>query len=1357
MSDINSNWTIPDSPENQKKLENDFNSLLKRKSKKLAKDKLKEQWFYKNFSSNKYKKSDLKDELLEWLSESEKNTYTKFVESMKESEINELFEIFSNEIWLLSYHIEARKNELVEYYLDKYIISSENEKKLKQQIELLDEDEIKNLINSNEIKKEEIINKLFWKWKINLKPSEIKKEIRELLVWADLPDEMKNRILKKTNLAELNPLFSTIRWLNDIDISIVNDLFQYDILSPEDKRYFLIHYVPFVSLWDLKKSWIISENKAREKVKNDLINSWKSNDADYISENIDLDNYVINSKSIIEWLNSNDLDNFIKYIWFAQKFASSYNETLKEIKDWYLNSVQNIELFNEKVEKNQQIKRKIVNKDFKKSFVEWSILKLTAKSNDRSNEESFVYLEIVKFHDNWTFTFLNRTDSLSNYDSSINLEKKEWHYSTLYETFWKNEVNEIEVIEKNEIIKKINLWEINESENSLNLKSDEDFDEIKNKKINDLKDKLNEFSKWKTIDELENNSNVKYLIEELEELENINLDDFNYNYLLEKINLLDSEWKKFWLDNWVSFKITKSWIEQEWMVYTITSIDRQNRLIHIKNALWEDDEWTFEEFYKLFKDYDIKRFSNNEDYTKLPELLSKDDKIWKIWDNFEVKNDEIIKKDSETWISYDYLVANDDWWDELIKIHEVNWWKVKISFWKILDQEEVKKDDYWKNTKSEKKWEIFETEEQTYEVTIWFLEDYIKSKKLEPRSFDESKDKKNAKLPHWVENRRISLVSKIFANKSLIEVIQWMKVWVDSIQHYLKESHEEHANAIALAVYGKFLPIELQSDLRTRVEQWEKKHMDEYIWKLKAVDSPIATWMIEKWLLIKNTPRHKVEAWLLFMMESYWTLYAKKIYEYKWRFLWYEALGWHIWDDLYKEVESDAKKAWIQFSEEELVHQLLKRQCKPEWFHHIHRRSRIHKEFEWSWKAWMKKDKEKWLEDSKWKRTIDWRIKWWIDELYWWTYPNSMWWFEWVVWKWWPMHKMNKLPFIMLFSWIAYNFNQKMADEFKNSMNDWRNIPAARFISLTSDIDLFNQTVLELSSRFRDLYWSKNEKYNLMYDRAKKIFDNQNLSKKNEKNQIEATESFFDDYWEILTRSMYMLNTWKDDEYNLANKLIFLEKDSNPIFKKYYAKFRAYIDQDANFKVKDYMTDAFKFAWTSWYDLYKFTRDTLSYRTWGWFFQAEIWPDALKEVENEFLSIPKRTYSDDKKEDEQIKRKILKEDLREFIAWILTNHSWDERALESINKPWSHFSKIFDRYWIELTEFNKNNISDTKLLSWDEDVAERILDKYVSNAFNGTDHSKNRGVSWIINFTWWSIAEALSKPVLNDETFERVA
>ncbi len=1030
----------------------------------------------------------------------------------------------------------------------------------------------------------------------------------------------------------------------------------------------------FWDIWSISENWFLYKNKSVVFWKNKY-NSW------IIPQNPD-DN--INFSSFLEFISSS--------------------------------MVENISVLSAKLKKQK--------------IAEWEIVELTDTLWNWENKDLETYNnDLITKKEQYKNKIIENNEEISKIEKTL-----EW--KTTEEIDWdsklKDSKTKLDEFKKEVLENSKKLKEINDKLKFLEWKSYDDLmnsKNILNTRYNERKEKL--ISEWKTINEVYDDEEIKLLSSKMPtafEMDEWVYEDLNYTYLKNKIDELDFEWARFWLEEWVSFMIDKKMGDNDMYssidkVFTISKIDKFNRKITVTCPILNGwiETWSFEEFYSMFKNFDAKRILKVWRYTDMFSQLKLDNNIWKIWEWFDLHHNKIIKAWTHSEVEYDYLVSNE--WSELFKIESVNdaTWLVTIKTWEVIEEEkEVEEDDWHGHMKKVKKnIEKFWVSTNTSTISIWFLQNYIKAKKMIPRSQDESKDNEHHDTPNW-QKRKWSFATWIFSNKSAWEFIKWFKMWVDAIGHYLHEWQEDHAAHFALNFYGKFLPWDLKSDLVARVEWAEKKHMDEYITKLKWVDSPIATEMIEAWLLKSNCPQYKLEAWMLFMLENYWTLYTKKLYKYKWKYLWYEALGWTINDHLFHEVKEDCEKQWIQFTEEELVHKLLKQQCSTDWHHYswIHRRSRVHKEFEWTWKSWMNKDYDKWVEDWGWKRTLDWRIKWAMWEIKWWTYPNAMWWFEKIVDKWWSMDKLNKIPFIMLFSWIAYGFGQKLADKFKNSMNNWRNLPAARFISLTWDIKLFNEVVVRLSERLEKIHW---DKLKWMTEASKSIIAW--IWKNTEEEQIKATEKFYDKYWEILTRTMYMLDHDKIDEYNKTDKIIFLEKDTDPIFKRYYDKFKAYARQDLNFTNKDLMTDAFKFAWTSWMDLYKFTRDVLYQDQAWWFRQKDIWPDAWREVERWIeTDIKIATWS----KDEDIKNKrriILKQKFREFLAWIMESHGSRPEVLRSINSPTSAFAPLLNKLWIKMVEFWNLWINWEMLLEWKSQKWEELLERFVANALDWKDHS----------------------------------
>jgi hypothetical protein len=81
-------------------------------------------------------------------------------------------------------------------------------------------------------------------------------------------------------------------------------------------------------------------------------------------------------------------------------------------------------------------------------------------------------------------------------------------------------------------------------------------------------------------------------------------------------------------------------------------------------------------------------------------------------------------------------------------------------------------------------------------------------------------------------------------------------------------------------------------------------------------------------------------------------------------------------------------------------------------------------------------------------------------------------------------------------------------DALKNFPMKSMLLPILRFLSLSSDISLLNNTILEVCRRYQDV--SKGSK---IYDEAKKIMDEQNdFSEGGVERRIKDTEEFYDKY-----------------------------------------------------------------------------------------------------------------------------------------------------------------------------------------------------------------------------------------------------
>ena len=96
----------------------------------------------------------------------------------------------------------------------------------------------------------------------------------------------------------------------------------------------------------------------------------------------------------------------------------------------------------------------------------------------------------------------------------------------------------------------------------------------------------------------------------------------------------------------------------------------------------------------------------------------------------------------------------------------------------------------------------------------------------------------------------------------------------------------------------------------------------------------------------------------------------------------------------------------------------------------------------------MKKEKHEYVTGND-ERDIMGRVKWGIGEMESNNYPNMVGWLEVAVNKWGPMHVMNKIPFLAAFSWIAYNFEEKVTDDLKNFPAKSRVLMMLRFFLIS--------------------------------------------------------------------------------------------------------------------------------------------------------------------------------------------------------------------------------------------------------------------------------------------------------------------
>lgn len=1061
------------------------------------------------------------------------------------------------------------------------------------------------------------------------------------------------------------------------------DLAKFWFFDEKEKKEVLLKYFPTISFKKAIDEKIILKDEL-DNLKTRIIKKhiWKD------IENLDetklktFEELEIKTKDL---LNKDNLDKIIE-----ESFIDEYILTWEEAKI-AKETKNNLEIktFDEFVEKIEEITDVKFNGKFKK----WNIFSFDSIIKSwRDDLEQTIYLKLHDYNDdNWSVTFHSKWVNCYNFASK---EHPKHNYDTFI-SFLENKTKEFnttknfKIFTEDEIREKIKLWLINVKIDYIDYLSKEDLKEKQNKVKNqyDLrreelikkcKNELWYYKEWdeKCIQILESDPLFNQLWKKYVESVEANLD-----LLKAKIKELDPNGEEHGFDEKTAF-VTKDWI-----AFSIKSINTDLNHVVIEYFQWNLQSIDFNDFIKWVEDFWIERKSK----AKSIEEVFEDQTSVESWRSFKVKDWKISKKEEKDSLEYNYLVWKDN--TEIVRVNEINWGYVNVTF--------------WEHKESKKEKEAFLMEDKSFNISISCLSSYITKYSLIPKSLEKSNNKEEFK-----DDRKGSILSRYFDNMSISDLLAWSKIWLESIEGFLKEWNEEKASRFASGYLGKFLPKELKNDLIAREESAWRKKMDDYKERLWAVDSFIAVKMIEEWLNNKNSSKFKVEAAMIFMLEGYGTLYAKwPLFKHKGSMLWYKAL-WGD-QDIMDEYEEEIAAADLPFDEDELIFKLLKRQCRESWYKSIKRRSRIHKEFKWLRWKWQEDEWAKGEKDCALSKTIDWRVNYSIWELGWWTYVNAMWAFKSIIWKWGSIQDLNTLPFVMVFSGDAYSYNETMLDDFKNKhCPSWMLVPMTLIMSTKSWMDLLNDTIIELSKDYAEIYQD-----DTIVKRALEIRKNQKNSWDNAKEKnIKETLKFYKDYWEFFARTLNMLNTWKEDKFSKTDKLIFLKKDENPIYKKYFKSFSFWVDNNATFNVEEYMADAFEWAWTSGMHIHKAMKQNLTFQQWWGFKQWKLWPRMWKEFYNEIQAIKNRTYDDkDENKNRKIKEKLLIYNIRYMLAGIIESHGIQTYVLKSLNGPTSQLWQKLNKWWISMEELVNKSISSDTLKDESNASGNSFLQRYADN------------------------------------------
>jgi len=779
--------------------------------------------------------------------------------------------------------------------------------------------------------------------------------------------------------------------------------------------------------------------------------------------------------------------------------------------------------------------------------------------------------------------------------------------------------------------------------------------------------------------------------------------EHNYNELIEKIDELDIEWiniscnwerglfKWMFLNTKEKWLFEVNWIEKDiWKITLITLNDKWN---------YEPQTYDYFQFYEAFKDNETKRLKNISDFWELIDIKSTDNDNWKNHkiDNWKLMATNVVDWSEKKDMEVNYLVSDES--DTIVRINEFSGNHVKIQFWERKENKNL--------TDKEKKWLKFQKDDkgnviwetllikgaQEYSISLNQLDLLIKEYKFYP-NWQTWKTEKEKVLEPETEFGT-SFFSKLFSLSSVSEVLAGWKMVIDSIWESLKKWNDLHSAKAALVMWWAFLPEELKQELQIKVERAESESMDKELESLWKVDSRIAVKRIEKWLLNKDTPEYKKEAWILFMLEKYWHLTSKgALYPHRWKFLWYEAFGWSVWDDFFNRIKKESFDQDITFSEEFLMLILLKQQCKGNFLWH-RRRSRLHKEFDAKWSRWISEEVEKWYKDASLKRNARTMVDEWLDaEVAGWTTSNGIWWFKKAIERWWSLEDMSEWFFCMLYSWVLFDVDQKTFMNIKALWDGWMPIIMTRYSTKLSDMKLFNKTVLELSLRMWDIYWNK------MWEEAQKLFTATENKTWNEEDRVKDAQKFWKKYWTPLSRALNFANT-KDNTYSKTDNIIFLEKENNDTFAEYYKSTKWFVSE-ITFD-KDLMDDACWEVWITGLNVIGLTKKYLKIWNHRQLTEPKTWARVWKEIIKDMKSVRTKDIS------EIDKKRYLLNTLKDLTSWFLSNLAgWN---LEIYNYPstniWKALNKMKLFIWKDLWGFSPDWI-----LDWE---ADRVLWKVVNN------------------------------------------
>lgn len=1014
----------------------------------------------------------------------------------------------------------------------------------------------------------------------------------------------------------------------------------------EQKQLFIKTFLPTVSLWQLLDWWIIDKKQMNLAIDAEyesiLAKYWVEKDD--IWENLLIDPYdiIISTFTFPE----DTVDKLLGSSWI-KNIVNEINELKEHVKSQnsivdFLDEDNTFDSFLDYVKDYWNINSKNIIQSLSK-IKKWNYIKISYKWEKGKDTSQFFYINNVDIGNTVNTKWLD----LKNVGTScwiLDHTKVNSDPILVYQSFF-------ELI-KNIDNSKDSLIEIYDNHKKLNKEFDKDTWVI----INEWKTEFE--SLWLNIQK------------EYSEISNV-------NELKNALDCIDKEWTKVDIKKMAFIASANKKNKQEEACFTVSYINDDKIIL----SNWES--FSLYEFANVFKERKCTRFVRNDSFEELFKNVSL------LWDWFKDFNWLVInsawkiapeehKSNSDfSWIEY---FVWDDWF--AINLLKTSDWWIEFHTWKYKETKKWLPDTFeWKY--------IYRNLDEFYYFT--------KKYNLKPKIDIEVVDEKIEAFP-----RNKNFMKSWLGMLSIAEIIAWGKQFIDSIEQNLAQWNKLKSAQFALKLW-KMLPWYDTSDLQSFLEWEEKKTMEEMTDWLKRLDSKVMMPKV-KWILLNwSSHQYEIEAALMATLK-YGTLYPKwELKEYRWKYLWYQALGWDLRDlPRYKQsiLENDPD---VVINEELILTELLSEQAKWKW--KFKRRSKIHKEYAATLWAWIDKEMWDWEKDTWDKMTQKWRIENVIWELKNWTYANWIGWIEKIWWKWpTPAHAMNTVPFVIAVTWIAKNFPQQLINKVM-----WLGFTspytALTFNNKASNIDLYNKTVEKVVESFEwTNWWSMTNAFN-------------KINKAWEWQKVQAAYDFWLEYWSKI-----------DSRLNLSDWYIYSHRKENTYFSQ-YVEWLTGVHSDADFSLKseditswviDYKTTPLFYTW--WKKLF---RSNFKFDV-SWNLSKE-WGILLKEVLTQMRDIKNLKLSDDPDKNKELQKQLYK-DLYSSIEPAIRKWLW---TFSDEKQSWkSPEIKMLKREWIDINAFSPTD--DDFVWSWKHDpmywyIESPSYDKFLEQRWN--------------SYIWWDFEE----------------